>query len=339
MGVIDLTSTESELSQDEQQNKSSAIVVVDSTDEADEDPQDHMHAVIDLLRSERTNKRFADDEDARGENRPSEPATSDLDLHAGQQPSIGQPQTAYIPSDDEPAPQTLRRPSNKLPGLKRFPFLSFPPEIRNCVYKILLTTPNAPIELPRPTAKPERARMEKCRNTKKARQKAVHKRIFLEILVTSRQVHDEATGIMYGCNVFKYRSDHRQGPRAAVLPTRHHQLLKHIKIAVISASPNNDQEKWVADLIKCFVKDGINLDTFEMTWYGWQRYILEWNGLVCQALLSVRTEKHMVVKLNGGARMRKTTEAQLEKEIGPERIEIQRLHEIVTGEELDDEDG
>ena len=337
MDVIDLTSTEPEMLHDGQQDETPGGSTVDLTVEGEMDTLDHMQTVVDLLRSQRTARGSAHSDGAKGDNEQASPIGTPQ-MYPNQRSSTDPSRIAYISSDDESIIQSSRRASKQPKELQRFPFLTFPPEIRNCVYKVLLTTPNAPIELPKLTAIKERARMEKCRNATKARHRAVHKRIFLEILVTCRQVHDEATGIMYGCNVFKYRSNHREGPRATLLPTRHLQLLKHIKIAVISASPYNDQEKWVADLIKCFIKDEINLDTFEMTWYGWQRYVLEWKGLVCQALLSLKVEKQMVLNLTGEARMRRTTKAELEKEISPQRIEIHRPYNTKTGEELDDED-
>ena len=89
-----------------------------------------------------------------------------------------------------------------------FPFMEFPPEIRNCVYKMLLTSPKIPIEFPEPTGRNRALRAanwEKC-NTWKMRRR--HKTIFLEILEVSKQLHAEASGILYGCNVFKYRSDY-----------------------------------------------------------------------------------------------------------------------------------
>ncbi len=89
-----------------------------------------------------------------------------------------------------------------------FPFLDFPPEIRNCVYKMLLTTPKIPIEFPEPTGRNRAlraAKWEKCTTWKMRRR---HKTLFLEILEVSKQLHAEASGILYGCNVFKYRSDY-----------------------------------------------------------------------------------------------------------------------------------
>ena len=88
-----------------------------------------------------------------------------------------------------------------------FPFMKFPPEIRNSVYRLLLTTPYSPVKFQRPTGcngARHRAQWAKYKSIKMRRR---HKKIFLEILGVCKQVHNEAIGIMYGCNVFKYRSN------------------------------------------------------------------------------------------------------------------------------------
>ena len=111
---------------------------------------------------------------------------------------------------------------------KPFPFMDFPPEIRNSVYKMLLTTPKSPIEFPEPTGRNRALRAanwEKC-TTWKMRRK--HKTIFLEILEVSRQLHAEASGILYGCNVFKYRSDYG-------MCTLNVQLCWHTSVSYVDA--------------------------------------------------------------------------------------------------------
>ena len=108
---------------------------------------------------------------------------------------------------DTPAVDQQKTRKSRGKSFKPFPFMDFPPEIRNCVYKMLLTTPKTPIEFPEPTGRNRALRAanwEKC-TTWKMRRK--HKTIFLEILQVSKQLHAEASGIFYGCNVFKYRSD------------------------------------------------------------------------------------------------------------------------------------
>lgn len=102
--------------------------------------------------------------------------------------------------------QHARKPAKS--PFKPFAFMEFPPEIRNCIYKLLLTTPKIPIEFPEPTGRNRALRAanwEKCTTWKMRRR---HKTIFLEILEVSKQLHAEASGILYGCNIFKYRSDY-----------------------------------------------------------------------------------------------------------------------------------
>ena len=215
-------------------------------------------------------------------------------------------------------------------------FMQLPPELRNSVYCILLTTPSAPIELPRITRDiATRAReWAKCRDSSSKRAK--FKSLFLEILQTCKQVHDEGNSILYGCNVFKFRSCHSEGPKTAVLPTRHFRFLKNIKVSVISRDPYNAQDKWVADLLKTFVHEDMQLETFELSWYGWERYHLRSDGLVCQALQLLQAEKHFTVKILGEARMQKPMERQLQQNIHSRKVEIHRPVNAVTGAELSD---
>lgn len=178
---------------------------------------------------------------------------------------------------------------------------------------LLLTTPKTPIELPELTGRngaAHRARWANCINSKMRRD---HKTIFLEILESCKQVHDEASGILYGCNVFKYRSHPGARSKLVVLPTCHLQLLKHIKISVITRGRQTEQDEKVADLVKQFVKDGLMLETFEITWWGEDRYHLKKNSLMCQALRSLVVEKHFIVKIIGEARMEKAMENELEE--------------------------
>ncbi len=232
---------------------------------------------------------------------------------------------------------TSRRSNGKKPSVQPFAFLALPPEIRNSVYRALLTTPNAPIELPRLTGAYGRKHADQWRACTTTKMKRRHKSIFLEILGTCRQIHDEASGIMYGCNVFKYRSDHREGPRNVVLPTRHLQLLKHIKISVISGEPNNGQDRWVTDLVRCFVKDGMQLETFELTWFGWKKYSLAKDNLVCQTLQSLNVGKHFMIKVMGEARMQTAMKEELEQRLRAKTVEIHRPVCSAFGGDVNDE--
>ena len=199
-------------------------------------PRDHMHVVVSLLRPDASKDR--DTLDARRKGRVAENINStrgkaqlplpqnssikheqaygsidtlSLDRFGArvEEPRMGSTSSAssqirrsgiYV-VDEQQVPKSTRKP------FKPFPFLEFPPEIRNCVYKMLLTTPKAPIEFPEPTGRNRALRAaswEKCTTRKSKR---MHKAIFLEILEVSKQLHAEASGILYGCNVFKYRSD------------------------------------------------------------------------------------------------------------------------------------
>ena len=128
-----------------------------------------------------------------------------------------------------------------------------------------------------------------------------------------------------------------KGPRQVILPTRHLQLLKHIKISVMSGSPHIGQDRWVADLIKNFVKAGLRLETFEITWFGWKRLYLRVGSLVAQALLCLDVERHFVIKVTGEARMEKEMKEELERDLRSKRVEVHRPVKP-TGEELSDDD-
>ena len=213
------------------------------------------------------------------------------------------------------SPLTIRKPRRG-----PFPFLTLPPELRNKVYSLLLIHAS-PLELPR-TARTAAARSAKWAECQSIRSRRAFKTIFLEILSTSRQVHDEATGILYGSNVFKFRSDHKEGPKQIPFPGKHLPLLKHIKVSVISREQDVEQDRWVAQLLMNFVE--AKLEKFELTWYGWKRYCLLQDGLLCQALLALTVEKVFAVKIAGEARMEKVMLKELEGKCGAKKVEIQR---------------
>ena len=228
------------------------------------------------------------------------------------------------------------------PPSKPFPFMDFPPEIRNTVYRFLLTTTLTPIELPELTGRngaAHRAQWAKCTNANMRRK---HKTIFLEILETCKKVHDEASGILYGCNVFKYRSNPGARSTRVVLPTRHLQLLKHIKVSVMSRGGQRNQDKQVAELVKQFARDGLVLETFEITWWGQTRYHLRADSPMCMALGSLVVERHFIMKVAGEARMEREMKDQLERILLSKgaRIVVE-IHRPVkdNGEELDDDGG
>ena len=226
---------------------------------------------------------------------------------------------------------------------KSFPFMDFPPEIRNTIYRFLLTTPLTPIELPELTGRngaAHRLQWAKC-TTASMRRK--HKTIFLEILQTCKQIHDEASGILYGCNVFKYRSNPGARSSRAVLPTRHLQLLKHIKISVMSRGDRwRSQDTEVAELVKQFAREDLSLETFEITWWGQDRYYLRADSPMCMALGSLVVERHFIMKVAGEARMERGMCEQLEGILSEKgKGIVVEIHRPVkqNGEELDEERG
>ena len=159
-----------------------------------------------------------------------------------------------------------------------------------------------------------------------------HKKPFLEILGTCKQVHGEGSGIIYGCNVFKYRSNPEDGHRPVIPPTRHLQLLKHIKISVISRYPAQDnQENCVAGLVRSFVKDGLSSETFELTWFGWKLHYLR--EPLLQALKLIKVKEQFVIKVAGEARMNTEVQQDLERSLVSVRVEIHRAVSSVAGEE------
>lgn len=238
------------------------------------------------------------------------------------------------------AGKTKKRRNNIEKATKQFPFIQLPPEIRNAIYHLLLTTPNTPVELPKLTRNAA-ARAAQWTRCKSASRRKKFKSIFLEILQSCKQIHDEASGILYGCNVFKFRSDYKEGPKNIVLPTRHLHLLKHIKISVISREESIGQEEWVANLLNGFRSDEMRLDTFEMTWFGWKRFFLRKGGMVSRTLQTLQVEKQVIIKVTGEARMERDMLRELEQNIHAKEVEIHRpVKQITNGEfvELSDDE-
>ncbi len=333
-------------------------------------PQDHMHTVVELLRprpidllefspnARKKGKLDIDDSPSRHRNDHASELQDSVD-HQNQTPSLFRdtpqalegsphvsPRNSASSSSLSPPRQANRAlfhlqntPKPKKKAFKSLPFMNFPPEIRNNVYRMLLTT--GPIELPELTGRNGAAHRARWANCTTAKQRRQHKKIFLEILECSKQVHDEASGILYGCNVFKYRSNPGEGTKRVVLPTRHLQLLKHIKISVISRESFTgqiSQDESVADLVRQFAKDGLELETFEMTWFGNKRYHLGNDSLVCQALKMLDVGNHFSVKVAGEARMQKAMQDDLKRVLRSRNVEIHRPVKAGTGEELSDED-
>lgn len=206
-----------------------------------------------------------------------------------------------LPPDFTPQTPTtppLTSPRKRTP----FRFLALPPELRNRIYTLLLTD-HEPIEpwKARSTAAARSAAWAEAQ--KKRRDRRAFKKIFLEILCVSKQLHIEATGILYGSNVFKFRSDHKEG-KMKVIPfaERYSGLLRDVKVAVISGNEHIGQDIGVAELLAKFVP--ARLDKFELTWYGWKKYRLSQEGPLCEALLRLNVEKVFRVIVSGEARVR-----------------------------------
>lgn len=251
------------------------------------------------------------------------------------------PESSNASQSTYPSYTDIHSPKKKGGAPSAFRFLSLPPEIRNSVYRLLLTTPTSPIELPRLANKIAKrsAEWQKC---KSARRKARFKSIFLEVLQTCKQIHDEASGILYGCNVFKFRSCYSEGAKKVILPTRHLHLLKHIKVSVISLDESLGQDRWVADLLKSFTHEDMRLETFELVWYGWGRLHLHKGGPLSLALQMLHVDRQFVVKVTGAARMEKDMALELKQNVRGARVEIHRPVKIssdgVTVELSDDEE-
>lgn len=349
-----------------QPTRSSEIVDLTFSDSDEEEPpvEDHMHTVVDILRPgavdltetetsplrKRRKMRAADPSHKRrtetkngkssDEPRPRRFRQEDAETMGFRNAS---PPRWRAPMQLEPSP-TLRTQAKKATNepFKPFPLMDFPPEIRNSVYRFLLTTPS-PIELPELTGRngaSHRLHWSRC-TTASMRRK--HKTIFLEILQTCKQIHDEASGILYGCNVFKYRSNPGARSSRAFLPTRHLQLLKHIKISVMSRGDRwRSQDTEVAELVKQFARDDLSLETFEITWWGQDRYWLRKDSPMCDALGRLVVERHFIMKVAGAARMEKGMCEQLEDILSEKgkRIVV-KIHRPVkeNGEELEDDGG
>ena len=375
--AVDLTRLDSmPWSARSQPTRSSEIVDLTFSDSDGEDTpvEDHMHTVIDIIRPgavdltetqtssrrKRTNMDAADPSHKLRRTHGSHPQATNVETKKrkrSMEPRLRQSRQedaeteslsnaspiGSTPRQSKPASslKTQARKANT-PPFKPFPFMDFPPEIRNSVYRFLLTTPLTPIELPELTGRngaAHRLQWAKC-TTAKMRKK--HKTIFLEILETCKQIHDEASGILYGCNVFKYRSNPGDRSNRVVLPTRHLQLLKHIKISVMSRGGQRNQDEQVAGLVKQFAREGLALvlETFEITWWGQDRYYLRADSPMCMALGSLVVERHFIMKVAGEARMERGMKDQLERILlsKGKRIVVE-IHRPVkdNGEELSDE--
>ena len=102
------------------------------------------------------------------------------------------------------------------------------------------------------------------------------------------------------------------------------------------------QDTQVAELVKQFAREGLALETFELTWWGQDRYYLRNDSPMCSALGSLVVERHFIMKVAGEARMEKGMKDALEGILSEKgkRIVVE-IHRPVkeNGEELDEERG
>ena len=101
-----------------------------------------------------------------------------------------------------------------------------------------------------------------------------------------------------------------------------------------------NQDTEVAELVKQFVRDGLSLETFEITWWGQDRYYLRQDSPMCSALGSLIVERHFIMKVAGEARMERGMKDVLEGILSEKgkRIVVE-IHRPVkeNGEELSDD--
>ena len=292
---------------------------------------DHMGSVAKMLRSDRIiSPNKSSQKLSSATKRPRQAAACQM-----QASLLALVDAEYISSgEDEPAPTGTRR---KRKPINTFPFLALAPEIRNNVYKLLLTRPpKEPIELPRPISKAAKARSATIRDCKTAQQRKAHKQLFLEILATCRQIHDEASGIMYGCNVFQYRPHLGDVHMTPMLPTRHLQLIKHVKVSVISDKASRELEKRISDFIACFTQiSDLQLENFDLVWYAWRDCLMTASGPLNQALLSMKVGKRMSLCFRGQSRLQVSMKGQLEDRFTPAKIKVCIADESLTNDEVE----
>ena len=234
-----------------------------------------------------------------------------------------------ISDDDDdvptPRPRRAKRAGKFVEPARTFRFLNLPAELRNKVYCILLTN-FEPIEMTR-SRRTKGLQAEKFALAKTAKARSKVKRYFLEILQTNKQIHNEATMIMYGMNVFKFRSDPKAGylDLKDFLPEKYLRKLRRVKISVISAEAKSEQDKWVADMLNnTFSKDMITLETFELTWFAWKKYRLTADGVLCQALLNMDVERAFTIHIKGDARMETAMLTELTTKVKTRKMQIHR---------------
>ena len=325
--IVDLTMEESKKTANDGRRRKQ--VTIDLTDDDALPSADHMGSVAKMLRSDRIVSPRTSSQGLSSGDKQARQAAS-CQMHASLLELVD---AEYISSgEDEPAPTTRR----KRKTIDTFRFLALPPEIRNNVYKLLLTRPpKEPIALPKPTSRAAKARSATIRDCKTAQQRRAHKQLFLEILATCRQIHDEASGIIYGCNVFQYRPHLGDVNMTPMLPTRHLQLIKHVKLAVQGNFACRELEKRISDFIACFTRiSDLQLETFQLVWYSWRDYVMTASGPLNQALLSMKVGRQMDLDFIGHSRVQASMKGQLEDKFTPAKVKVGIRDEALTNDEV-----
>ncbi|CAO2649864.1 Nn.00g011560.m01.CDS01 [Neocucurbitaria sp. VM-36] len=106
---------------------------------------------------------------------------------------IKSPISSLSLTSSAPRPATQRQQLSKLPSPAAPSFLTLPGEIRNAIYEIILVR-NSPIDVDRSGLMISRPH--------------AHHSLDVSLLSTSQQIHHEASGILYSCNVFFVNSTH-----------------------------------------------------------------------------------------------------------------------------------
>ncbi|KAJ4349981.1 uncharacterized protein N0V89_008602 [Didymosphaeria variabile] len=107
----------------------------------------------------------------------------------------------------QPRPKRLKAASipkkSKKQKESRFPFLELPGEIRNMIYEHALTATDRHIDIHRVLDDDTKARTKPVRQSKYSG-KRKYKDIVHQLLRVNRQIHDEATPILYSQNAFNF---------------------------------------------------------------------------------------------------------------------------------------
>lgn len=121
-----------------------------------------------------------------------------------------------------------------------------------------------------------------------------------------------------------------------MLPTRHLQLIKHVKLAVQGNFACRELEKRISDFIACFTRiSDLQLETFQLVWYSWRDYVMTASGPLNQALLSTKVGRQMDLDFIGQSRVQASMKGQLEDRFTPAKVKVRVLDESLTNDEIE----